>query len=920
MRRNRAIAIGVAAALAATVAQAQTAGQATIEEITVTARRRAEDLQQVPLAVTAITAEQIARSGIRDIVDAIRYDTSANFYQNFSPRDTRIVIRGLSPTRGRPNVASLVDGIDVSSESVGTAGGSLLINPRLLDVERIEIIKGPQSALYGRSAFAGAVQYITRNPGDEFVGEAFMDYAEYNRWEGKVNFGGPLIDGKLGLMFSGLSWSQDGIYENSINGQELGDGSGTGVAATLRWTPSETLAFKLRGEYSDDEWGGAPQASLSHNGTVDLPESASRCNGGPIHDGSCGAAAIFEARTGNRGLFDDMTIPVYRGSLGDAKGRAITLTPDYTAGYVADAPNWDRSSREVARISLIGDWDVANGRLSSLTGYTDASDSARYDLDKLAIPNAAGLDTTTVANQQSAVSDIQQFSQELRWTQDVGEDFSYAVGALYWEEKNDYTNDGGYTAVASGVRCLLIDPPGPAPIGELFPGACGATPPFFNNIGATAYSQAPIGMFADRLAAVPDNQILRDVYHRSVYGLVEWNPGSWTFSAEARYIDEENTLSALVTLPRPFVDPPVIGAETIILCGINRNCGVNGSGVPNVPATFQPVPGRMIYFSRNDSYVTPRLTAEYEISDDKLLYASYAEGRKPGGFSTLPIGQSGADPNQDGQPDEIEFEDEKIAVYEFGGKGAWLDRRVRLNGALFWQDFSDKQVSTQTEINGTLATVTRNAASAEILGLELQAEFVVSERFSVQAAWTYLDSEYKDYDVVTTSPNDVGLNQQCEVVVQAGSAACLVDRSGNQLELTPENTFLIAATYRAPLLETGFDWFIDGDIRWEDERFIDDSNSAYLDSYSLANLRIGVSGDRWDVTAYVDNVFDDDTIRVGGNGPSLALADFRTGLLTQPPQPTQTIAGVYLPNGTFGTLPLPRIFGVRASYRFGNRD
>jgi outer membrane receptor protein involved in Fe transport len=182
MRRNRDIAIGVAAALAAGLVQAQTASpQATIKEITVLARRRAEDLQQVPLAVTAITAEQIARSGIRDVVDAVRYDTSASFYQNFSPRDTRIVIRGLSPTRGRPNVASLVDGIDISSEAVGTAGGSLLINPRLLDVERIEIIKGPQSALYGRSAFAGAVQYITRNPGEDFIGEAFIDVAEYGR-------------------------------------------------------------------------------------------------------------------------------------------------------------------------------------------------------------------------------------------------------------------------------------------------------------------------------------------------------------------------------------------------------------------------------------------------------------------------------------------------------------------------------------------------------------------------------------------------------------------------------------------------------------------------------------------------------------------------------------------------------------------
>jgi outer membrane receptor protein involved in Fe transport len=143
---------------------AQAAPEAGIDELVVTARRRAETLQTVPLAVTAITAEQIAREGIKDVTNLIDSDPSLNFDQGIAPYDTRIVIRGLSPTRGRPNVASLVDGIDVSSEAIGVAGGSLLINPRLIDIARVEIVKGPQSALYGRSAFAGAINYITQDP------------------------------------------------------------------------------------------------------------------------------------------------------------------------------------------------------------------------------------------------------------------------------------------------------------------------------------------------------------------------------------------------------------------------------------------------------------------------------------------------------------------------------------------------------------------------------------------------------------------------------------------------------------------------------------------------------------------------------------------------------------------------------------
>ena len=126
----------------------------------VTARKREETLQDVPIAVTAISVEQLQRRGIQDVEGIIQGDPSLGFDLGIAPYDTRIVVRGLSPTRGRPNVATLVDGIDVSSEAIGVAGGSLLINPRLVDIERIEVVKGPQSALYGRSAFAGAINYV----------------------------------------------------------------------------------------------------------------------------------------------------------------------------------------------------------------------------------------------------------------------------------------------------------------------------------------------------------------------------------------------------------------------------------------------------------------------------------------------------------------------------------------------------------------------------------------------------------------------------------------------------------------------------------------------------------------------------------------------------------------------------------------
>ena len=155
---------------------------AQIEEVVVTTRKREENLQDIPLAVSAITAEQIQRQGINSLADVVQNQPSVKFDQSFGPADNRITVRGLSNTRGRSNVAFLIDGIAVTTENLISAGSGLLANRRLLsDVERIEVVKGPQSALFGRSAFAGAISYITKEPGDEFEGRVNLDVGDYGR-------------------------------------------------------------------------------------------------------------------------------------------------------------------------------------------------------------------------------------------------------------------------------------------------------------------------------------------------------------------------------------------------------------------------------------------------------------------------------------------------------------------------------------------------------------------------------------------------------------------------------------------------------------------------------------------------------------------------------------------------------------------
>ena len=173
---------------------------AALEEVVVTARKREENLQDLPMSVSAIDAAAITRLGVRDLADITRYTPGVNLDSGFGLNDQRLVIRGLSPTRGRPNSAILVDGIDLTTESISTPGGSMLFNARLLDVERVEVVKGPQSALYGRAAFAGAIQYVTRDPSDEFQTDASIDIGEFGRRYLSAGISGPVTD-DFGLRF-----------------------------------------------------------------------------------------------------------------------------------------------------------------------------------------------------------------------------------------------------------------------------------------------------------------------------------------------------------------------------------------------------------------------------------------------------------------------------------------------------------------------------------------------------------------------------------------------------------------------------------------------------------------------------------------------------------------------------------------------
>jgi len=353
----------------------------------------------------------------------------------------------------------------------------------------------------------------------------------------------------------------------------------------------------------------------------------------------------------------------------------------------------------------------------------------------------------------------------------------------------------------------------------------------------------------------------------------------------------------------------------------------------------------------HDNYITPKLVMRYELSDAVMIYGSYAEAKKPGGFSTLGTGAFGFDPDGDGEPTEVIYQPEAMAVWEIGFKTRLADNSLRLNGALFFEDYTDKQTQVQKVFNGQLGSVTENANGGEAFGFELDIAYLVSDQFSVSGGYTYLDTQYTDFTLPSRSAGELARVGNCTRVddyLGSGDSTCLATRNGNQFERAPKHAATINLMYEDELQigEANASYFVELNSRFQDKRFIDNSNDAYVNSYWRFDLRAGVSSGPWNAVLYVKNLLDDDTVLSASTGPDIGGSGFRFGFVTTklqhsvrpfPGGPvvatyvTPDITGQYgngsnpgpkivpapmIRNMWFANLPDPRQVGMKLSYSF----
>lgn len=409
-------AIATFAALPHSVAADTTGATRQIEEIVVTARKREESLIDAPLTVTAFTSASLEAAGLTDLADVSLFAPGLQFHPQADQVpgrvQTSIRFRGMyinDPNPTQQLGSMFMDGVYISG---GVAGIGFE------DVERVEVIKGPQSAIFGRSTFGGAVNYITRDPGNEYLGQASVRIGSHTLQEITASHEGPLIKDRLFYRVSGRSYSTDGPFRSEVDGGRMGAERTRAIQATLLATPNDHISLRLRGmAYRDDD--GAPAGFFlgSEPAGIDRRNCIAQ-SGGPQFPGQrdyfCGA------------------IPVTWES-------ATTVLPEAAREFLVDGiparPILDfidmgrlGLERRASRLSLSADFALPTSGIvvSTVTAFARETLQTIRDLDFDQIAFAYG----------GQYADFKDWSQELRIASADDQRLRWLVGANYF--KFDY--------------------------------------------------------------------------------------------------------------------------------------------------------------------------------------------------------------------------------------------------------------------------------------------------------------------------------------------------------------------------------------------------------------------------------------------------------------------------------------------------
>ncbi|MFK7958607.1 MAG: TonB-dependent receptor [Lysobacterales bacterium] len=360
-----------------------------LEEIVVSARKVEENLQDVPISVTAFTSGQLVERGLDDVFDVSRFTPGFSFEKlnryGVQGGGSRPVIRGMSQILGEPNASIFVDGLQYND--------SILSFPFDI-VERVEVIKGPQAALFGRATFAGAINLITKRGSNEYQNRLTTRVADYSEYEVGFLSRGPLIEDRL-FYTANLRWYDfGGFYRNSLDNQRIGDESSVNFDGSLEYRPNDNfnLRFTL-GLGRDDD----------------------------------GAAALTLQNRFFNNCFLDIARQYYCGEVTETPPSEQNL--ELFGGDIG-------MDKDATRLALQFEYDTANFTIKSNTGYFGADQTYGYDVDLTANSTALGGTFNRIA-----VSDREELSTELLLQSNTDSRLQWLAGVYYYRSRRDFRED-----------------------------------------------------------------------------------------------------------------------------------------------------------------------------------------------------------------------------------------------------------------------------------------------------------------------------------------------------------------------------------------------------------------------------------------------------------------------------------------------
>ncbi|MEZ5474680.1 MAG: TonB-dependent receptor [Steroidobacteraceae bacterium] len=726
-----------AVALVAPVALAQTADTGgALEEITVTAQRRAENVQDVPIAISAFSASELEKRNVGSPLEIIQYVPNLTGNNNTGLGSANVYyMRGLGNSESiatfDPPVGTYVDDIYIARQNSNNFG--------LFDVDRIEVLRGPQGTLFGRNTTGGAINLILRQPGDVRRGFAEVGFGSFGELSARGSIDLPVND-RLSTQIAAYVTESDGYAKDFSTGKDENgaDEKGLRVAARLKvsddvtWNTSVNYVYsgtfnKLNfecgtvaasgtpaggcdGRYMNSAFGSAPVANVfvgipnpAGAGTVAVPTTVS--NGKADRPEGIDTNTLLIASNLEVGLGDSVTMNFITG--------VMHLQQDYL-------------------------YDFSEGRQGrSIGGVTVAQlPNAPLLQNPLIISNAAGVLSPNGAFVLGQQSQGDQFSQEIKFTGDAGQ-LKYVGGLYYFRE--DYSTE----------------------VADLATG--------FTTGAATLAAQVPRAYATTLLA---DRLIQNSTRSWAAYLQGDWQfTDSLTGTVGLRWTNETKDV-AVTDLRDPRVVPIVAGVQRPDLRLETAN--LQRLGIPTTLDT---------------ALLTPRFALNFAPNDDILLFASATRGFRSGGWNVRGTTAQLFTP----------FKPEKAWTYELGAKTEWLDRRLRANLTLF--HLIDKQFQSPSafvDAVGIVQFITRNDADFENSGIELELQAVPMDGLNLYLSAGFQDPKYKN-----VAPNTLAQQADCLALRASGGvfatrcAAGIITAQGEIADpvRTPEMTLAAGGSY-----------------------------------------------------------------------------------------------------------------------------